>query len=172
MSDFAESLVAQADAKRKELEELHREREAIEVRLDAAVRYLEKLNPLLVMEGAQPVNIKAATGQATGFAMPGNRSSKMPKRRPEFENLALARVVERVLAPGNPMHADQVVSEIYEITTKAEFRRAKHSLVGTLSTLAKNGGPCMRVPERKNTFQLRAALTGKREQGVLETVRT
>lgn len=170
MSDFFESLEAQANAKRSELEELHREREVIEVRLDAAVRYLEKLNPLLVAEGGTAVNIKAAIGQQTGFATPGNRSSKMPKRRREFETLPLARIVERVLAPGIPMHANEVVKEIYEITTKKEMKRAKHSLVGTLSTLAKNGGPCARVPGRANTFQLRSALNGQRADQ--ETVRT
>ena len=67
------------------------------------------------------------------------------------------------------MHANDVIGEIYEITTREEFKRAKHSLVGTLSGLAKNGGPCARVPGRPNTFQLRTALDGQRADQ--ETVR-
>ena len=135
MSEFSESLQAQANAKRSELEELHREREAIEVRLEAAVRYLEKLNPLLVVEGGTAVNIKAAIGQQTGFAAPGNRSSKMPRRRPEFESLPLVQIVERVLAPGNPMHANDVVKEIYEITTTEEMKRANPIEITDLAML-------------------------------------
>ncbi len=48
MSDFSESLLAQAEAKQGELRELNIEREEIDTRLQAAIRYLEKLNPLLL----------------------------------------------------------------------------------------------------------------------------
>lgn len=167
MSDFKDSLIAQAEAKKSELVHLYQVRERLDAQLQAAVRYLDKLNPLLVAEGLAPINIKAATGQQTGFATPGNRSLKMPERRPEFEQLSLARVVERVLATGVPMHANEVVHEIYNIKTDEEFKRAKHSLVGTLSNLAKNGGPCARVPGKPNTFQLRAALNGQQSDKVV-----
>ncbi|MCG3772203.1 MAG: hypothetical protein JW384_03409 [Nitrosomonadaceae bacterium] len=98
-------------------------------------------------EGVQATPSQTLWGEASPLApamvggrIPGNRSDKMPPRKPEFLNMPISQSAPIVLRrAGKPLHADAVVTEIYVIHSLQEMRRVKPNVVSDLLKLAKRG---------------------------------
>ncbi len=148
--DFRESLVLEADEKREHLKLLFAQRRILDVEIEAARQYAERINPLLELHGLEPIKVEP-DGNKRGFAVAGNRSDAMPPRREAFESMTLMDAVESLLGGGEALHATELVSCIYNAPDAVQARRAKHSLVGTLAQGVRDGR-WARV--RPNTFQI------------------
>lgn len=155
-SDFQQSLTDEADAKRVHLKALFEQRRAIDVEIEAARQYAERMNPLLELHGVEPIKVQPES-EKRGFATAGNRSEAMPPRREAFESMTLLDAVETILGSGEALHATELVSRIYDASDAAQAKRAKHSLVGTLAQGVRDSR-WARV--RPNTYQINVLARG------------
>ena len=135
---FSEVVRAHAEEKQREYLNLQHEQRRISIRLERLKASIDHLNGVLEDEGIPTVQTRELTDK--GFARPGNRSKNMPLRKPEWEGMSLADAVKSILGETDQtIHADVLVHRVYEIEIPSEKRQAKHSLVSTLRTGAKNG---------------------------------
>ena len=136
---FHSLLRARGDAKADALRALEQERRRIEEEIERTRRYLNDLNALLRDEGLPLVPDPTAPAKGGTPFTPGNRSTKMPSRREEFTGMPLADAVDQLLHGGRKLHADQLVSLVYDLKDDNERRAAKHSLVSALAQGVKAG---------------------------------
>lgn len=158
--DFRESLAAKADEKREHYNSLVATIHTLQLQLEVEKGYIENLNPLLVAEGMEAINL-TPKGRDGGFATPGNRSDKMPPRREPFAQVSLRQAVDSILKSGNTLHANDLAEAIFDIRDQKDIRIVKHSLVGTLADGVKRGW-WERV--RPNTYQASTSKNGHRSE--------
>ena len=136
---FSDVLRERAESKKSELASLLREKHRIAGLIENAKEYLTDLNALLRREGLPPAEVYD-TSTATGFGVPGNRSEKMPMRKPEWQKMSLSESIHTILdIEMRVWHADELVLRIFDSPTDEEARHAKHSLVSTLRAGVKEG---------------------------------
>jgi hypothetical protein len=134
----------------KLLADLEKERRSIDTQIEGVKRDLEDVAPF-----ARSLGVELAAHPSSGAFVPGSRSTRLPPRRPEFANVSLQDAAERILAerPGAAIHANDIVTRIFDSSTAAHFRAAKSSVVPALSAGAKDGRWVRTAP---NTFALLA----------------
>ena len=136
---FKEELEQHAARKYEEYQAALKQKRQLELSIDGLRRYLEQMNPLLSAEGLQSLNLSLEKA-GTGFATPGNRSSDMPPRQARFAAASLAEAVLAVLDQASrSLHANEIVRQIWDIGSDRDHKKAKHSLVSTLSQGVKSG---------------------------------
>lgn len=136
---FSDALRRRAEDLRVDYGRLQQEQKRIAVQIERLKAYIMHLNGLLDAEGIEPIRLGEPKA-TTGFARPGNRSKDMPMRKPQWDNVTLTDAIDSILSErSDALHADMLVALIYDISTPAEKRRAKHSLVSTLRQGVKAG---------------------------------
>ena len=134
---FQDIIRARALEKQREYLSLIHEQKRIAVRIERLKASMEHWNNVLEDEGVPTIPMREPP--EGGFARPGNRSKDMPLRKAEWEEMSLTDAVQSILSQTDQtLHADTLVHLVYEIETQAEFKKAKHSLVSSLRSGAKN----------------------------------
>ncbi len=143
-------LDARARDQAARLRELRQERDRIDADIERVRQHLDHLAPLLRDVGLEPPE-EEKPGNAF---VPGNRSKRMPARRPEFASLSLPDAVAAILADGRTLHADQLVDIIFEEHSPAQHKAAKGTLASALAA-GVNAGRWERAGA--NLFRLKEA---------------
>lgn len=89
--------------------------------------------PTPTPNGTQP-NRPANTDFSTG-----NRSPKLPERRPEFASVSLVEAAGRILRRDDWMRTDDVAREIFDVQTAEQLRAANGTLRSVLASGVKRG---------------------------------
>lgn len=161
------------------LQELLTEHEQI---LKNAVQTANHARPIVVSLRNAIAALKGEKVPLSGFQFIFNRSDTasgsinlgssglaiqpLPGRKPEFANMTIMASLQRFLAakPGEFVHADQLVKEIYEPTEDNDiFYRIKRTLVSEVLRGMKKG-LFVRGPG-KNTFGVGLMTNGKQKEG-------
>lgn len=137
---FLLQLRLRAEQKVKEYNELLHERQRIEMQLERTKEYIEKLNVFLTAEGLESVSVKSNTLNSP-VGRPGNRSSKLPIRKVQWEGRTINEIINIILQ-GNPdmaFHPNQVVQMIYEIQSEADNKLVIRNIRSTMQRGARDG---------------------------------
>ena len=133
-------LKARAEKVRLDRQALLEERERLDARLKEIAEYIETLDPFLIKEGLQPVNDDHGDSvRHPVVGAVGNRSEKMPPRRPVFKDSTLNEAIAAVLRSGAELHADVIAAQIYAVRDHTDVTYVKRSLVSSLSRGAAAG---------------------------------
>ena len=117
-----------------------------ESQLSAAIATVNQLQPIVIhLKGAIEHFKKIESGDSdSGNLFPAEvaktstiqnkqKSSSMPPRRPKYSKGILIDVIKEVVDKSVlPLHANDIVHEIFECRTDEEKRRAKHNIVAEL----------------------------------------
>ena len=74
------------------------------------------------------------------FAPGVKKSDRMPDRHEKYRLISILEAARQILEDSSePLHADQIVSIIYDVQTKEQFKAAKQSLVSEMLRGAEKG---------------------------------
>lgn len=152
--EFCDGLMRRAKAKQAEWRALLEQRQELDRKLEALKRYIASLNSILQLEGLPTIEVTNGQAQRVAPRQPRPTSSgQTPPRREAFRHMTLPEAVRHILTTnGSPMHADELVEAIFEISSRADFKAAKQNLGSTLSRKAAEG--LWQRGDQPNTYRI------------------
>lgn len=134
-----EARLAEMESQHRQLgADIERERQHIE-HLNALLRDLGLApSPELAAPAFTPNGTQRVRPANTDFSA-GNRSSKLPERRPEFASLSLVQAAGTILGRGDLMRTDDVARVIYDVQTPDQLKAANGTLRSALASGVNRG---------------------------------
>ena len=129
-----------ARQKAKDIANLLHQQKGIEMEIERAKAYLERLNEFLKAEGHAPV-LLTEPRPTSNVGTTGNRSKQKPLRKIEWEGMSLMAIIQNIVdsSPNEAHNAERILSKIFEIKSPTDRLMVLHDVRSTLQTGSRQG---------------------------------
>ena len=136
---FVDTVIAEASRNAEEFDALVHEQLRIEAKLATLRERQTGLNQVLGTYGHASIGLHEPGSKP--FGTPGNRSTGMPLRNEQWQNVSLPVATKAILdqRPAIIFDTNALIEVVYEITSEEEGRAAKRSRRSTLMRGVKDG---------------------------------